>query len=145
MPAHSARTLAGLDLFGHFMDLTHAYRFGPMSCHAIVATLRDLDGNQLAQTFFFPGDGGIRSGQDAGLSAQARTVDDHTAELTVRTKQLAQAVHFDVHGFQASDEYFHMAPHSETRVMLRAAGPHSFAGFVHAVNSSQGARIEIAG
>lgn len=145
MPAHSARTLAGLDLFEHFMDLTYAYRFGPMSCHAIVATLRDLDGNQLAQTFFFPGDGGIRSGQDAGLSAQARTVDDHTAELTVRTKQLAQAVHFDVHGFQASDEYFHMAPHSETRVMLRAAGPHSFAGFVHAVNSSQGARIEIAG
>ncbi len=145
MPAHSARTLAGLDLFEHFMDLTYAYRFGPMSCHAIVATLRDFDGNQLAQTFFFPGDGGIRSGQDVGLSAQARTVDDHTAELTVRTKQLAQAVHFDVRGFQASDEYFHMAPHSETRVMLRAAGPHSFAGFVHAVNSSQGARIEIAG
>jgi beta-mannosidase len=143
MPAHSAQTLASLDLFEHFMDLTHAYRFGPMICDVIIATLRDIHGSQLAQTFFFPGDGGIRPDPDAGLSAQARMLDDHTAEVTVRTKRLAQAVHFDVHGFEASDEYFHMAPHSEVCVTLRASRQLSFAGFVHTINSSQGVRIEL--
>jgi beta-mannosidase len=116
-----------------------------MSCDVIVATLRDFHGEQLAQTFFFPGDEGIRPDHDVALSAQARMVDDRTAELTVRTKRLAQAVHFDVRGFQPSDEYFHMAPHSETRVTLRASGLHSFAGFVHAINSAQSARIEMPG
>ncbi len=145
IPAHSTQTLASLDLFEHFMDLTYAYRFGPMSCDVIVATLRDFHGEQLAQTFFFPGDEGIRPDHDVALSAQARMVDDRTAELTVRTKRLAQAVHFDVRGFQPSDEYFHMAPHSETRVTLRASGLHSFAGFVHAINSAQSARIEMPG
>lgn len=143
VPAHGAHTVASLDLFEHFMDLTDAYRFGPMSCHAVVATLRDAQDHQLAQTFFFPGDGGIRPDHDVGLSAQARMVDDRTAELTVRTKRLAQAVHFDVHGFQASDEYFHMAPRSEAQITLRASGRHSLVGDVHAINSAHGTHIEI--
>lgn len=143
LPARSARSLACLDFFEHFMDLGYAYRFGPMPCNAIVATLRDRQGTQIAQAFHFPGGFSARAEADVGLSARATMLDAQTAELMVRTKRLAQAVHFDIPGFQADDDYFHLEPNAEMRVLLSGKKNHPLMGSVCAVNSIKGARVEL--
>jgi beta-mannosidase len=69
--------------------------------------------------------------------------DAKTVELTVCTKRLAQSVHFDLPGFQAENEYFHMAPNSCAQVTLRGSGSSNFLGHVHALNSERSARLEV--
>lgn len=148
LPAHSAQSLNSLDLFEHFMDLTDAYRFGPMTCEAVVATLADASGEPIAQAFHFPGGMSILAESDVGLSARATVVDVETIELTVRTRRLARGVYFDLPGFQADVEYFNLAPNCEVRVRLqgtdRDVKNHSPNGTVHAVNSVREARVEMA-
>ena len=148
LPAHSAQSLSSLDLFEHFMDLTDAYRFGPTICEAVVATLTDPSGTQVAQAFHFPGGMSALRTTDVGLSALAASVDAQTIELTVRTRQLARGVYFNLPGFQADDEYFNLAPNSEVRVTLRGArrdeSTLSLNGTVHAVNAVREASIEMA-
>lgn len=141
MPAHSSQSLSCLDLFENFMDLTYAYRFGPMTCDAVVATLRSQEGKNLAQAFHFPGGMSNQREIDIGLSAQATMVDSHTAEVTVRTRRLAQGVHFDVPGFQADNEFFHMEPHSEIRVLLRGTSGRALSGNVLSTNWAKYASI----
>ena len=143
LPARSTQNLACLDLFEHFMDLNYAYRFGPMTCDAVVATLKDPQGTQLAQSFHFPDGIGGRSESDIGLSARATMLDAQTAELTVRTKRLAQGVHFDLPGFHADDDYFHLLPNTEARVTLRGVGSYPLIGSVCAVNSIKSARVDL--
>ena len=141
-PSRSAQTLSALDLLPYFMDLSYAYRFGPMSCDAVVVTLRDRQGVQLAQAFHFPGGLGIAARSDIGLRARVTQHDDGTAELAVATRRLAQAVHIDVPGFQPDDDYFHLAPDTEVRVALRGQPGQVPRGAVHALNSSRSAQVE---
>lgn len=144
VPARSSQSFAGVELLGQFMDLTYAYKFGPMTCDAVVLTLRDQLGNQLAQAFHFPGGLGAQSEIDVGLTAWATMVDAQTAELTVQTKRFAQGVHFNVPGFHADDDYFHLRPNSEARVILRGTGSGPLIGSVHAINSIKSARVGFA-
>ena len=144
LPAHTARSLPALEVFGHFMDLTHAYRFGPMACDVVVATLRNADGQLVSQAFYFPGGLSAQRERDVGLRVQSTWIDAQTAELTLQTRCLAQAVHFDLPGFVADDEFFHMAPHSDKRVVLRSRRPRALMGVVRAVNSTADTQISLA-
>jgi beta-mannosidase len=143
LPARSTQSLPCLDLFEHFMDLGYAYRFGPMPCEAVTATLKDVHGTVLAASFHFPGGLNAQPESDVGLSASAFMRDAQTIELTVCTKRLAQSVHFDLPGFQADDEYFHLEPNDHARVTLRGTGNAPVSGYVHAVNSARSARINV--
>ena len=105
LAAHSAETLACIELFDYFMDLSYAYRFGPLPCDAVVATLKDEQGQQVTQAFYLPAGMGQRSQCDAGLTVQAIMVDEKTVRCHVHAEFLAFAVHFDVPGFQADDDY----------------------------------------
>ena len=135
LAAHRTRSLSCLELFDHFMDLTHAYRFGPPVCDAVVATLRDVDGRQLAQTFYFPqGMSGFQE-RDVALHAEAVALDAQTVQVTLTAKRLAIGVHFEVMGFVADDEFFHLAPDTEKRIILRSSRPHDLNGVVCAANS----------
>jgi beta-mannosidase len=80
-------------------------------------------------------------GIDPGLSATATMLDECTAELTLTTRKAALAVHFDIPGFEAEDEYFHMAPGSQARVVLRARQPTQLQGSVLALNASAAVTI----
>jgi beta-mannosidase len=138
-----ALTVPALELLPGFTDLSYTYRFGPMSCDAVVATLRDADGGTLAQAFHFPGGLDARPRVDAGLTARATTLEDGSTELVVRSQRLAQGVHFDIHGYTADDEYFHLMPRGEARVILRGAAGRTPAGWVHASNSVSSAAVEV--
>jgi beta-mannosidase len=141
LPARGSLSLSCLELLDHFMDLNYAYRFGPLPCDAVVATLRDSRREPLARAFHFPGGLAARPQSDIGLCAQAVMLDARTAELTVRSTQFAQGVHIDIAGFQPDDDYFHLPPDTAARVLLRADGDHPLAGFVHATNSVASATL----
>jgi beta-mannosidase len=143
LPPRSAQSLPCLDLFEHFMDLGYAYRFGPMPCGAVTATLKDAHGSLLAAAFHFPGGLSAQPESDVGLSARAFMRDTQTIELTVCTKRLAQSVHFDLPGFHADDEYFHLEPNCCVQVTLRRTGKAPVSGYVHALNSARSARIDV--
>jgi beta-mannosidase len=143
LPGRSARTLSALDLFGHFMDLTYAYRFGPPPCDVVVVTLKHADGERIAQAFHFPAGVPCAQEADVGLSAQARKVSGQAIELTVSTRRFALGVHFDIPGWAADDEHFHLAPGGQARVMLRGDGSQPPHGMVHAVNTTHAAQIAV--
>ena len=142
LPARSAQSLSSLDLLNAYFDLTHACQFGPMLCDAVVVSLKGQRGLS-AQAFYFVG--GLKTTQepDVGLHAQAIFVDRYTAVVIVKTQRLAIGVHFDVPGFQADDDYFHLQPQSEIRVTLRSAGHQTFSGQVIAANSVRQMSIEL--
>jgi beta-mannosidase len=142
LAAHAACSVAGVELLDHFMDLSYAYRFGPPPCDAVVATLRSHAGEQLAQAFHFPAGMPSLPEPDVGLSATVRVLDEATAELTVRTRRMALAVHFELDGARAQHEYFHLEPDGEASVILQLEEGKPPAGSVHAINSMRSARWE---
>jgi beta-mannosidase len=141
-PARSAQTLSCLDLLPYFVDLSYAYRFGPVACEAVVATLRDRQGVQLAQAFHFPAGLGALPRTDIGLRASVCLQGDGIAELTVATRRFAQCVHIDVPGFHPEDDHFHLQPGCESRITLRGEPGRVPRGTVQALNSSKAARVE---
>jgi beta-mannosidase len=143
VPARSTQSVASADLFDHFIDLTHAYKFGPMVTDAVVVTLKNRQGEQLARAFHFPGGLGIQTEPDVGLSARAIMLNSTTAELTIQTRRLARGVYFDMPGFQADNEYFHLPPDSEAKITLRGAGARPLMGSVQAANSIKSARVDV--
>lgn len=144
VPARGSKSLSSLDVLEHFIDLTHTYKFGPMACDAVAATLSDPDGKLIARAFHFPGGLAAQAETDVGLSARATRLSDQTAELVVTSKRFAQGIYFDVPGFLADDDYFHLPPECEMRVILRANGAQVLRGWVHAANSQKSVRIEMA-
>jgi beta-mannosidase len=141
VPARGARTVPALDLLDRFVDLTYAYRFGPPPCDTVAVTLKDAQGQAMATAFHFPAGMPSLFGVDPGLSATATMVDERTAEVTVATRKTALAVHFDIPGFEAVDEFFHMAPGSHARVVLRARQPAPLQGSVQALNATAAVAI----
>jgi beta-mannosidase len=116
--AHSAVEIQAADLFEGFLDLSYAYRFGPPGYDVAAVTLRGADGAALARAFHFvPGLPNARE-VDVGLTATvAQCADGH--ELAVRTRRFAQSVCIEIDGFDADDNYFHVAPGEERRIALR--------------------------
>jgi beta-mannosidase len=141
LPGRGAQSLPALDLLDHFMDLTYAYRFGPPPCDVIAVTLRTSDGTQRAQAFHFPAGMPCNPAGDVGLAATVKRLDDRTVELAVSTRRLALGVHFDLPGFSAQDEHFHLAPGGEVRVLLHGAGSQPPHGHVHALNAGNGVLV----
>lgn len=139
--ARASQTLSALDLVGYFVDLTNAYRFGPIVCDAVVVKLSAPDGKVLGRACYFPQPWNERPETDIGLRAKGAVIDEDTAEVIVTTERLALGIHFDVPGFCPEDDYFHLAPGDESKVILRRTGEGSFAGSISAVNSLAEARL----
>ncbi|KQT13665.1 glycosyl hydrolase 2 galactose-binding domain-containing protein [Ramlibacter sp. Leaf400] len=139
-------TLSCIEVLGSFLDLNHAYRFGPPTCEGLVARLLDASGATLAESFLFPlglGELLAQRGGDLGLSADVER-HEGTALLTVRSRRLALDVHFDLPGWQADDEHFHLAPGASRQVRLHRTRPGAdFAGQLLASNSSTTVPLEM--
>jgi beta-mannosidase len=145
---HGSVSVAAVDAFDGFVDLSNAYRFGPPTCDLVLATLR-VSGVVVAQAFHFPL--GLPSGRelDVGLSATAHARADGGFDLTLRTRRFAQSVVVAAEGFAAADAWFHMAPGGERTVELSRIGgvsapPLLVKGAVHALNSEIAPKIAIA-
>jgi beta-mannosidase len=132
------------ELLDHFLDVTHAYRFGPPSHDLTVATLVDRStGVVRSEAFHFPGGMPAREEADVGLEAIATTSDGQW-RLALRTRSLAQSVELDLRGFEPDDDYFHVAPGEGRVVTLRATGAATRPqGAARPLNSRASARVVV--
>jgi beta-mannosidase len=104
-----------------------------------------MQGERIAQAFHFPAGRPCEPRGDPGLRATVRELDGQTAELTLATRRIAFGVHFDIPGFEADDEYFHLAPGGQVRVLLRGQAGHArVEGSVHAINATRAEPIRAA-
>jgi beta-mannosidase len=137
-----------VELFAGFLDISYAYRFGPPSHDLVVATLRDADGAVLSEAFHFDLRRTAASPADLGLTASATARQDGAFELKIRARRFAQSVWIEADGFDAAEEYFHLAPGSEKTVVLRP-NPNDRAralrGRIHALNALTPAKVDSPG
>ncbi|EFH81673.1 glycoside hydrolase family 2 protein [Ktedonobacter racemifer] len=146
LPACSAQELHAEKLFGHFLDLTYAFRFGPPGQDLVVATLSAQEtGQVLGEAFYFPHQGlpNTRE-QSVGLQAHARPLEDGSYELHIKTEQFAQSVAIRANQYLPEENYFHMRPGSEKIVRLVPMGKKSSLwGSLSALNSMNDININI--
>lgn len=114
----SGTRIGTAELFGHFVDINHAYRFGPPAHDTVAAQLRDASGVVLAQAFHFPG--GMRV-EPASAVPQLRLVADGADRLLhLKADSMLLGVEIDAPGFEPEDNFFHLLPGCERVVRLRA-------------------------
>jgi beta-mannosidase len=100
-----------------FFDITYAYRFGPRAHDVTMATLHDTDSGQLiADTCHFPDIAAFQP-RDIGLEVAV----DHTEHgwsLRLLSRHFAQFLHIEDAAFTAHENWLHLAPGSERRIVL---------------------------
>ena len=150
VPARGSAEVRGDTMFEHFLDTTHAYRFGPPGHDVAVATMTDrATGLRCGEAFHFPG--GLPSAQasDLGLEAIADPLEGGAFRVTLRTRKLAQSVAIEARGFRADDAYFHVAPGGERQITLQPApggkAPSKLAGTVFPLNAQSPVKIAVRG
>ncbi len=128
-------------LLGRFTDVAHAYRFGPPSHDATVATFARADGEVLARAFHFPRS--LRDERDdLGLEARGERVSENAWLVVVRTKKIARAVSLTARGFIADDDFFDIEPGTTREIALVRALPN--ASEPESIKPINGSRTRIA-
>jgi beta-mannosidase len=125
VPARGGAEVVALSLFDGFMDLNHAYRFGPAMCDLVVATLRSA--TDVVEAFHFPL--GLPSHRgNPGVTAKALRREDGDIDLQLATRGFAQSIAFDAATYAADDNFFHLAPGGSRTLRLRRPEGASAAG-----------------
>jgi beta-mannosidase len=119
IPAHGDRSVHADALFGGFLDLTRAYRFGPPSHDVVAATLSDHETSALlAASCYVPDTLPAGHAGDLGLTARVEPTDEGYA-LVLETERFAHAVAIEVEGWLPDDNYLHVEPGEPRRIGLR--------------------------
>jgi beta-mannosidase len=123
IPARGAVETDAAEVLGRFVDVTYAYRFGPPPHDVTVAALVErASGRVLADTIHLPGSlpRVVSRPGDLGLEGHAVAVGVDAWQIVVRSRAFAYAVAVDARGFDADDDFFHVAPGGERTFTLRA-------------------------
>jgi beta-mannosidase len=116
---HSATTVNAVDLIGAFFDVTYAYRFGPPSHDVTVVRLNDAQtGELISEAYHFP----LGRGQHRHFDAPEVSVEEDEPDrwsVTVRAERFLETTVVSIPGFEAEDNWFHLAPGESKRVQLR--------------------------
>ncbi len=122
--ARGAVSLRDCDIWGAFFDTAYAYRFGPPSHEATVATLIDASGAVVAEAWHFP------LGRPATLcgpclSAEAFR-DAEGYGLRIATDRVAQSIKIEDERLTPLDNWFHLTPGAPkiVRFLETDAAPH---------------------
>ncbi len=107
------------ELFGHFVDINHAYRFGPPAHDAVVARLLDAAGEMVSEAFHFPS--GMRVEPVTAPPRLRLVADGADRWLHVQSDELLLGVEIEAPGYEPEDDAFHLAPGVERIVRLRPA------------------------
>lgn len=137
--AHSAECVEAAALLDRFFDFTYAYRFGPPMHDVVQATLFAQEGGEpLSQAVYLP-DRRAAALKAPDLQAELEYVDDDWW-LTVTARRFARWVHIEDHAYQASENWFHLAPGGSRRLRLvfdgKAGGDRPVpSGEIYAINA----------
>ncbi|MFL6692036.1 MAG: glycoside hydrolase family 2 protein, partial [Ramlibacter sp.] len=147
LPARAALSVPLVALLDHFMDLNHAWRFGPAACDIVQVRLQDAAGREVASTLHFPlGLAPLVAAPRRDIGLQLRATADGTgrAQLHLAASQCAIGVHVDVAGWVADDNHFHLAPGStRTLALRRVQDGASLDGSLHALNLGAALPVEL--
>ena len=132
------------ELAGAFLDLNHAYKFGPRAYDAVSVRLLDGD-RELSSAVRLLGSPAARAQEtDIGLSATAAVSEQGCWTLTVATCHTAQYVSIDIAGFSPEDSWFHLPASGRRSVALhRSCAGGAPRGYVRALNSTAEATVRV--
>jgi len=125
LPARGAVSLQADALLGYFSDSTNAYRFGPPKYDVVTARMLRADtGELLSEDFCFPAGMDLPVQRDARVEARVERRSDGAVEVVLGSDKFLQAVSVSCDGYVPSDNYFHLAPGQQKRLVFRGeAGP----------------------
>jgi beta-mannosidase len=144
---HSGERVRPSALLEHFIDSTHAYRFGAPAQDVTVATLVEASTGALrAEAFHFPRMLPSHVQSDLGLEVTATPVEGDVWEATLSSKRLAFAVELSFRDFRPDDNYFHLAPGrpKTTRLRPTKAGARP-QGSARPLNAHTAVKVEVKG
>jgi beta-mannosidase len=143
LPPRSAVELSIDALLGHFIDPSYAYQFGPPSHDLAIASLVErVSRTVLAEAVHFPL--GPPAARRADLEIRGALAPHPLGfVITLSANAFAYGVHVDADGYEPADDYFHLSPGRDTRLLLRST-PESSSSIkvrVTAVNGSSALRL----
>lgn len=118
LSARESRCWNSAELLGGFHDVNYAYRFGPLTHDIIVATLRNDRQEIVSEAYHRPRRTAPVRSAAAWTCLAATALDERTIELALASSRWLNAVHLNVAGFVAEDNYFQLPPGREKHVML---------------------------
>jgi beta-mannosidase len=117
--AHQSVRVGSSSMFGHFVDVNHAYRFQAPGHDAVVARLSEAgSGMPLAEEMRFPQGLGLER-VAAHLQLELRRDGDGFV-LAIESDQLLKGVHLEAPGHVPDDNHFHLTPQRRKLVRWRA-------------------------
>ena len=132
-------------LLGWFLDLTYAYRFGPLGHEAVVARLTDPDGATLACDVYRPAP--RPATPVAGLETSVAELDDGTVAVELTAPALLWDTRIEADGWRPEDAWLTLLPGRTRRIVLRRVdgfrGP--FVGALEAENLTRAVRLAAGG
>lgn len=142
VPGRSTRETDVEAAFGHFLDSTYSYRFGPPRHEAVVARLL-CDGDVVSEDVYRP----VRSAMTpvTGFRAEAGTGPDGTLTVSLATDVIAYDVRIRVRDHAPDEDHFILTPDRPRSVVLRRTGDsgRSFRGHVEALNLLDTVRLSL--
>jgi beta-mannosidase len=145
LPARSQQTLLADTLIGHFTDLPHAYRFGPIQHRLIHARLFDSNTNALlSEDFYFPKREFLPRKRQQAVEITTRETATGEYVITVQSSTFLQWVKIDLPDCFLSNNYFHLAPNTPTDIIAHrhnVAETTPLKGYVEAINLQEAIRI----
>ena len=137
VPAHSQLVLHSDSLLQHFSDITYSYRFGPPKHDVVAATMRCNDSNAiLAEDFYFPLGLNLPYQSGSTLHHEAEFKEDGSVIFSIQSECFLQSVQISAKGYRPAENYFHLLPGQQKRVMLTPDNPAStkFKAYITALN-----------
>jgi beta-mannosidase len=112
LPARANLSIPCTAFFEGFLDINHAYRFGPRAFQLVAATLSTSEGRPLARAQHVVG-GSLRDAlapRDAGLRGEFVLDAHEECWLRVSAQAYAHAIEILPVGWQAGEQFFDLAP-----------------------------------
>jgi len=141
LPGRTSRSLALAGCFDTFFDLSYAYRFGPPPATLVHVRLCLPSGGVISEAYFFPTGLPSTVHADIGLQAQLEPLSDSGIAIVLSTDGFAQSVQIQIPGHECDDNYFHMAPGAQRRVIARPLGSAAMASPTATICALNSARL----
>jgi beta-mannosidase len=145
VPPRSSLEMAVENAFGHFVDSSYSYRFGPPRYEAIVVRLLVNGGESMVSEDVYRVDR-TRVTPASAMDAQVQRGPGGALSVTLATDTTLYDIRLDVRDYRATDSHFCLTPGQRVVLQLhKTAGKaaRSFQGYVEASNLQEAVRLVV--
>ncbi len=119
VPKHSATTRSADAMLKHFSDITNAYRFGPPKHDLVVVRFQKPNtGVVISEDFYFPQGFSFPQVESVHLTTHSELEKNGSILLTMESDRFLQTVHLEAKGYNAHEDYFHLAPKQKKTILF---------------------------